>query len=74
MDIAFATLLSPIVLFFLLGLGAALLKSQMSIPEAFAKGLAIYLMMSIGLKGGVEMSKSAFGADVAFVLMSGVAL
>jgi len=29
----------------------------MSVPESFAKGLAIYLMMAIGLKGGVEMSK-----------------
>jgi uncharacterized protein len=74
MDIAFATLLSPMVLFFLLGLGAALLKSQMSIPEAFAKGLAIYLMMSIGLKGGVEMSKNALGPDVVLVMLSGIAL
>jgi hypothetical protein len=74
MDVAFATLLSPMVLFFLLGLGAALLKSQMSIPEAFAKGLAIYLMMSIGLKGGVEMSKNALGLDVVLVMLSGIAL
>ncbi|MFN7055938.1 sodium-dependent bicarbonate transport family permease [Hyphomonas sp.] len=74
MDIALSTLLSPMVLFFVLGLGAALLKSQMSIPEAFAKGLAIYLMMSIGLKGGVEMSKSELSWDIAFVMASGVAL
>ncbi len=74
MDIALATLLSPMVLFFLLGLGAALLKSQMSIPEAFAKGLAIYLMMSIGLKGGVEMSKNALGPDVVLVMLSGIGL
>jgi len=74
MDLALSTLLSPMVLFFALGLGAALLKSQMSIPEAFAKGLAIYLMMSIGLKGGVEMSKSALGPDVVLVMLSGMAL
>ncbi len=74
MDIALSTLLSPMVLFFGLGLGAALLKSQMSIPEAFAKGLAIYLMMSIGLKGGVEMSKSPLSLDVGLVMLSGVAL
>lgn len=74
MDVAVSTLLSPIVLFFLLGLGAALLKSQMSIPEAFAKGLAIYLMMSIGLKGGVEMSKSQLGWDIGLVMGSAVAL
>ena len=74
MDIALSTLLSPMVLFFALGLMAALLKSQMSIPEAFAKGLAIYLMMSIGLKGGVEMSKSPLGPDVVLVMLSGMAL
>ncbi len=63
-DLAMATLLSPIVLFFLLGLGAALLRSQMSVPEAFAKGLAIYLMMAIGLKGGAEMAKSPLTLEI----------
>ena len=62
MDVAISTLLSPIILFFALGMGAALLRSQMSIPEAFAKGLAIYLMMAIGLKGeeiGYALSRVA---------------
>jgi hypothetical protein len=78
LDLIMSTLLSPIVLFFVLGLGAALLRSQMTVPEAFAKGLAIYLMMAIGLKGGVEMSKASltpevFGiAAVALVLSFGL--
>ena len=63
-DLILATLLSPIVLFFVLGLLAALMRSQMTVPESFAKGLAIYLMMAIGLKGGVEMSKTALNADL----------
>lgn len=77
-DLILSTLLSPIVLFFVLGLGAALMRSQMSVPESFAKGLAIYLMMAIGLKGGVEMSKTAltpeiFGiAGVALILSLGL--
>jgi len=58
------TLLSPVVLFFALGLLAALMRSPMSVPEAFAKGLAIYLMMAIGLKGGVEMSKATLDGQV----------
>ena len=74
MDLALATLLSPMVLFFLLGLGAALLRSQMSIPEAFAKGLAIYLMMSIGLKGGVAMSTSPLGWNLALLMVSAIVL
>ena len=74
MDVAFSTILSPIILFFVLGMGAALLRSQMSVPEAFAKGLAIYLMMAIGIKGGVEMSKSPLTAEVGLALLAGVAL
>ncbi len=73
MDIAIATLLSPIILFFSLGMVAALLRSQMSVPEAFAKGLAIYLMMAIGLKGGVEMANNPITFDVALVLLAGIA-
>lgn len=61
---ALSTLLSPVVLFFALGLFAALLRSPMTVPQSFAKGLAIYLMMAIGLKGGVEMSKTALDAQV----------
>lgn len=74
MDAAIATLLSPIILFFVLGMGAALLRSQMSVPEAFAKGLAIYLMMAIGLKGGVEMSKNPLTLEVGLVLLAGIIL
>lgn len=71
-DLILSTLLSPIVLFFILGLGAALMRSQMTVPESFAKGLAIYLMMAIGLKGGVEMSKTALTPDIFGI--AGVAL
>lgn len=74
MDAALSTLMSPIILFFVLGMVAALLRSQMTVPEAFAKGLAIYLMMAIGLKGGVEMSKNALTFDVIAIFVGGVAL
>ncbi|MEM1105445.1 MAG: sodium-dependent bicarbonate transport family permease [Pseudomonadota bacterium] len=74
METAIATLLSPIILFFMLGMGAALLRSQMSVPEAFSKGLSIYLMMAIGLKGGVEMSKNPLTTEIVLVLVAGVVL
>lgn len=74
MDVAISTLLSPIILFFMLGMAAALFRSQMVVPEAFAKGLAIYLMMAIGLKGGVEMSKNPLTLDVGLVLLAGIVL
>lgn len=66
--------LSPVVLFFLLGAAASLVRSDLSVPEAVAKGLTIYLMMAIGLKGGVEVA--AQGPSIAFLLAAllGVAL
>lgn len=73
-DLVLSTILSPIVLFFVLGLGAALLRSQMTVPEAFAKGLAIYLMMAIGLKGGVEMSKTALTSDILLIALAALLL
>ena len=74
LDLAIATILSPVVLFFVLGLAAALARSDMSIPEAFAKGIAIYLMMAIGLKGGFEMAKSGLNLEIVGVMVAGVLL
>lgn len=59
-------LLSPVVLFFLLGAVAALVRSDLSVPEPIAKGITIYLMMAIGLKGGVEVA--AQGPSVEFLI------
>ncbi len=74
LDLVLSTILSPVVLFFVLGLAAALARSDMSIPEAFAKGLVIYLMMAIGLKGGVEMAKNPLTWEVAGVMGAGILL
>jgi hypothetical protein len=74
MDIAWNTIVSPVVLSFVLGLLAALARSNMSIPEDFAKGIAIYLMMAIGLKGGFEMARSGLSVDVVSVMAVGVLL
>ena len=59
---AASNLLSPMVLFFLLGFLAATLRSDLTIPEQVAKAMALYLMLSIGFKGGAEVSKH--GADL----------
>jgi uncharacterized protein len=73
-DLALANLLSPVVLFFALGVGSALLRSELSIPEAVAKTLALYLMMSIGFKGGVEVAKNGVDAQLAVALVLGAIL
>lgn len=68
------TLTSPVILFFVLGFVAATLKSDLSVPEAFAKAMSIYLMAAIGLKGGAEVSASGFTPDLAFAALAGLAL
>ena len=61
MDInLFATLLDPAILFFFLGIFAALVRSNLEIPPAIAKFLSLYLLMAIGIKGGVALSESGF--------------
>lgn len=47
----------PVILFFILGLTAGLLRSELRLPPAIYEFLSILLLLSIGLKGGVELSK-----------------
>jgi hypothetical protein len=51
-------LLSPVVLAFLLGVIATLLKSDLRIPDDIYKALSIYLLLAIGLKGGAALSET----------------
>jgi hypothetical protein len=56
----FASLLTPMVLAFLLGIVAARLKSDLKFPESLYTSLTIYLMVAIGMKGGYKLSLSHF--------------
>lgn len=56
-----ANLLSPPVLFFLLGLLAAVVRSDLKFPEALYVSLTIYLLCAIGFKGGVAISQVGLG-------------
>ncbi|MDP2697143.1 sodium-dependent bicarbonate transport family permease [Thalassospira sp.] len=73
-ELASANLLSPMVLFFVLGVVAALLRSSLSVPEAVAKALSIYLIMAIGLKGGHEVALAGISASLVYALLAGVIL
>ncbi|WP_424966456.1 sodium-dependent bicarbonate transport family permease [Dinoroseobacter sp. S375] len=57
---------SPIILCFALGLGAAFARSDLTIPEAVAKGMSIYLLFAIGFKGGAAVA--AHGLDTTLIL------
>ena len=70
----FDALLSPIILFFVLGAAAAFARSDLSVPEAVAKGMSLYLMAAIGLKGGVQVSGSSVSAEMLGAAAAGMAL
>ena len=55
-----SNLLTPIILFFLFGIIAARIKSDLKIPEAVSEFLPIYLLAAIGLHGGIEMRNTGF--------------
>lgn len=73
-ELAAANLLSPMILFFALGLLSSLARSDLSVPEAVAKGLSLYLMLSIGFKGGVGVAAHGVDAKLAWSLLGGIAL
>jgi hypothetical protein len=72
-DLLLTNFLSPIVLAFALGIIAGLIRSELELPEAVLKLLAIYLLFSIGLKGGSELAKVEF-AEVSGLLFATLAL
>lgn len=70
-------MLDVVVLFFLLGVCARLFKSDLRLPEALYETLSIYLLLAIGLKGGIELSKQSLLAllpQVAACLALGFAI
>jgi hypothetical protein len=52
------SLLIPAVLFFALGVIAQVIKSDLKFPEGMSKGISLYLLMAIGLKGGAELAEA----------------
>lgn len=67
-------LFSPVILFFVLGAAAAFARSDLAVPEAIAKGMSLYLMAAIGLKGGVEVNASGFTVQMLGAAIAGLAL
>jgi len=72
LETAIQSFTSPVVLFFVLGLLAAFVRSDLAIPEPIAKAMSLYLMAAIGLKGGVAVSKSGIDATVISALGAGI--
>ena len=74
LDLAAANLISPIILSFALGLLAAFALSDLTIPEAVAKGMSIYLLFAIGFKGGASVASHGVDATLLLAVGAGVIL
>ncbi len=67
-------LTSPALLFFILGIIAVKLKSDLAIPEGSSKFISLYLLFSIGFKGGQELAHSNLNLDILWYVLFGIAI
>jgi hypothetical protein len=72
--LASTNLVSPIILSFALGVLAALARSDLTIPEAVAKGMSIYLLFAIGFKGGAGVAAHGLDQTLIATLVAGAVL
>ncbi len=65
-------LTNPALLFFLLGIIAVRLKSDLEIPPNSSKFISLYLLFSIGFKGGQELAHSEFSPEIIWAILFGI--
>lgn len=63
-----ANFLDPAILFFIFGIFAGSVKSNLEIPQPISRFLSLYLLMALGLKGGFALNKSGLTAEIALSL------
>ncbi len=66
--------LDPAILFFVFGILAGTLKSNLEIPPQVSRFLSLYLLMALGLKGGFALARSGLTTEVAVSLAAALAL
>lgn len=74
LDLLIDNLTNPALLFFALGILAVKLKSDLEIPPNSSKFISLYLLFSIGFKGGQELSHSHLDIHIIWGLVFGVAI
>jgi len=72
LDLLLTNMSSPALLFFALGIFAAQVKSDLQIPENSSKFISLYLLFSIGFKGGQELSHSSFSLEIVWSILFGM--
>lgn len=71
-QILLSNLTNPTLLFFVLGIVAALVRSDLEIPAPSVKFISLYLLFSIGFKGGQELQHSVFTSEIVYSLLAGM--
>ena len=68
------SLLDPAILFFVFGLAAGAVRSNLEIPAPISRFLSLYLLMALGLKGGFALAHSGLNREVSASLLSALLL
>ncbi|MEM9894951.1 MAG: sodium-dependent bicarbonate transport family permease [Bacteroidota bacterium] len=71
-DLLLENLSNPALLFFFLGLIAVRLKSDLEIPANSSRFISIYLLLSIGFKGGQELVHSEMDLSILWPILFGI--
>lgn len=73
-QILLSNLTNPTLLFFVMGIVAVIIKSDLEIPAQTIKFISLYLLFSIGFKGGQELNHSTLSAEILATLGFGLAM
>lgn len=73
-QILLSNLTNPTLLFFLLGVIAAWVKSDLAIPTSTSRFLSLYLLFAIGFKGGQQLAHEPFSGEILTALVLGIVL
>lgn len=71
-DLLIENLTNPALLFFVLGIIAVCLKSDLEIPPTSSKFISLYLLFAIGFKGGQELSHEEWTQEIAHTMLLGL--
>jgi len=73
-NLLISNLTNPTLLFFILGIFATFVKSDLEIPASSSKFISLYLLFSIGFKGGQELVHSEINAEIWLSILFGLAI
>lgn len=74
LNLLIENLTNPALLFFVLGVIAVYLKSDLEIPENSSKFISLYLLFAIGFKGGQELAHEEFTVEIGYSMLFGISI